>query len=162
MTRREKVMVLAMAGAIVYGGYSLLWAPETKAPKKSSDTGRTEGTSGLVADVVGQLKKLDPSGNAAQIIAMANESWPEDLFRREPMRAARRAEAQPAADVAHPRFTGFLQMGDVRLAIIDGVEYEAGEMLPSGYRVKSISPARVVLQTGTGQEELNLQLETID
>ena len=43
-------------------------------------------------------------------------------------------------------YTGYLRMGDKRLAIINGMEYEAGDILePDGFIIRSISPRRVVI-----------------
>jgi hypothetical protein len=43
-------------------------------------------------------------------------------------------------------YSGFLQMGAKRMAIINGMEYEEGEMLPvSGYFIRSITPKSVVI-----------------
>ena len=43
-------------------------------------------------------------------------------------------------------YTGFLEMGDKRLAIINGTEYETGEKLePGGFVIQSIRPNQVVI-----------------
>ena len=47
---------------------------------------------------------------------------------------------------ARVQYTGFLQMGDTRLAIINGMEYEAGDQLePGGFIIRRILPNHVVV-----------------
>jgi hypothetical protein len=43
-------------------------------------------------------------------------------------------------------YTGFMKMGDKTFAIINGVEYAAGDPLEQGdYMVRSITPSQVVI-----------------
>ena len=43
-------------------------------------------------------------------------------------------------------YTGFMQMGDKKFAIIDGLEYTAGdELVQGGFEVRSITPRQVVI-----------------
>jgi hypothetical protein len=58
-------------------------------------------------------------------------------------------------------YTGFLRMGDKRLAIINGMEYEVGEILePGGFTIRSISPSRVVIAPpGRKKKTLILPME---
>ena len=43
-------------------------------------------------------------------------------------------------------YTGFMEMGDKKFAIIDGLEYTAGdELVQGGFKVRSITPRQVVI-----------------
>jgi hypothetical protein len=58
-------------------------------------------------------------------------------------------------------YSGFLQMGQKRLAIINGMEYETGDRLePGGFLLKSISPTRVVIAPrGKKSKSISLPME---
>lgn len=56
-------------------------------------------------------------------------------------------------------YTGFIKAGKKILAVINGMEYEIGELLRDvGYTVSGITPSRVVLLTDLNKEII-LQLE---
>ena len=60
---------------------------------------------------------------------------------------------KPTEPDSEIRYTGYVEMGNVRLAIINGNEYETGDRLEQGgYIVKSISPTRVMLVTTDGSK----------
>ncbi|MGD9134444.1 MAG: hypothetical protein PVF78_12390, partial [Desulfobacterales bacterium] len=51
-------------------------------------------------------------------------------------------------------YTGFMQMGDKKFAIIDGLEYAAGEELErGGFVVRSITPNQVVIFSTDGSKK---------
>ncbi|MGD8881179.1 MAG: general secretion pathway protein GspB, partial [Desulfobacterales bacterium] len=58
-------------------------------------------------------------------------------------------------------YTGFMQMGDKKLAIINGVEYAAGDRLEQGdYILQSITPSRVVIvPTGRSKKRFIFPIE---
>ena len=59
-----------------------------------------------------------------------------------------KAESQKKPDRPLPNlvYSGFLEVGSKRLAIINGMEYEAGDKLdPGGFTIKSILPTRVMI-----------------
>jgi len=56
-------------------------------------------------------------------------------------------------------YSGFLQMDNKSLAIINGMEYETGERLrQSGYVVGAIYPTRVIILTRGGKQRISIQL----
>ena len=60
---------------------------------------------------------------------------------------------QPATPDLKISYTGYMEMGDIKFAIINGLEYVAGDRLEKGdYIVSSITPSRVVIVT-TGRSK---------
>jgi len=50
-------------------------------------------------------------------------------------------------------FTGFVRAGDKMLAVINGLEYEEGDMMGNGnYTIKQISSEKVVVESESGEE----------
>ena len=58
-------------------------------------------------------------------------------------------------------YTGFMQMGDKKFAIINGIEYTSGDRLEQGdYIVRSITPRQVVIvSTGSSKKKFIFPLE---
>ena len=47
-----------------------------------------------------------------------------------------------------------MKMGDSRLAIINGMEYEVGEKIePGGYLIRTITPKQIVLDSTKGKRK---------
>ncbi len=50
-------------------------------------------------------------------------------------------------------YSGFIQVGETILGVINGMEYSIGELiLDAGYKVSQITPLKVVLVTQTGKK----------
>jgi hypothetical protein len=78
----------------------------------------------------------------------AQIEWKQDpLLQIEPKMSLEEKEArQPLVLESKILYTGFLQMGDKRLAILNGIEYEIGDRLdPDGLIVRDIYPNHVVI-----------------
>jgi hypothetical protein len=158
MTTREKIIVGIMILTVIYGVYTLfLSGPASVTPTASGQ--KNESVAELqkfVIDVAQKLQKSAPSAAEHYNIEQAGRNWQKDPFLGSV--AALTAELERSQPVELPksapepeekpnlRYTGFLQMGAKRMAIINGMEYEEGEMLPvSGYFIRSISPKSVVI-----------------
>ena len=77
----------------------------------------------------------------------AEANWKRDpLIQIEPRPLVKEEEKPSPVLTIKMLYTGFLRMGDKRLAIINGMEYETGDILePDGFIIRSISPRRVVI-----------------
>ncbi len=173
MTKREKIIVGVMCLTIVYGAYELLGtrgikkstpsaAPQTN-PADETRKFATEMTQKLVAERVGS--------EAQHAVNQASSPWTKDPF----LQSAALIESKPSEQPTGPKqvaaakepapaftFTGFLQIGDTRLAIINGLEYAVGDMIgTSGNYLESISPDGVVISSPNG-EKIQLTLSEID
>jgi hypothetical protein len=106
--------------------------------------------------VAAKLQKTAPSEAQLHSLEQAGRNWQKDPFIRSV--APLTAELKQSLPVAVPKkapkpvekpnlhYSGYLQMGAKRMAIVNGMEYEEGEMLPaSGYFIRSISPKSVVV-----------------
>ncbi len=139
---------------------------------KPSDTGiersekKEEKLNKFVTDIAVRLKKKDISRADKHIIAMAKSEWAGDPF----LRVELPLESQPKqerveASVLNVNFiySGYIEMGDIRLAVINGMEYVVGEELdPGGYIVKSISPAQVVIGIKETDQTIILLVDEVD
>jgi hypothetical protein len=101
------------------------------------------------------------------LITQAGDAWTKDpfLLRNETLTAQKETEKPPVVEINEMRrppmtYTGYLQAGKTKLAIINGLEYAVGDSLNfDDFYIKDIFPKKVVVgQTkGPGTMELYMQ-----
>ena len=150
MSNREKVIVLVMVVVVLYGIYSFFFASSPKVasgnPKKQLDE-----INKFVMDVANALKD-DFSEQQLYVLSQAKTEWRGDpfLITKQPQKTVVEEKNTQNVSISTPKehfvYSGFLQMGGRRLAIINGVEYELGNEVEKGEKiVKEIDPLRVVI-----------------
>jgi hypothetical protein len=146
VSKREIVVVAVMLVAVLYGVHELFVA----ASSKWRDTGGRERTA-QVDTLIREASEILKTGTAvpvyAAIVSGAGAEWKRDPFHAEITPAARAANLGPLA------YTGYVEIGSKRIAVINGMSYEAGDELElGGYVVKRIrSSAVVISEKGTGK-----------
>ena len=110
---------------------------------------------------VAEKTKTGPSKEQAYILNKAQTLWKQDPFVELEIKKEREDTGpEPVLD-AKVKYTGFLQMGDRRLAIINGMEYEAGDQLEQGgFVIRRILPNHVVVvPPGKNKKTMILPME---
>ena len=145
MTNREKIIVGLMLLSVVYGVYVLFFEKQ----QKESTIGGDKGLATLNAFItkVAEKTKAGLSKEQAYILQKAQAEWKQDpLVQIRNKISKDEEENKPPVLNSELLYTGFLEMGDRRLAIINGTEYETGEKLePGGFIIRSIRPNQVVI-----------------
>ena len=146
MSNREKIIVVLMVLSVIYGVYILFF----ESPKQTTAFGgggdrELEALNTFITKVADKTKS-GPSKQQAYVLQKAQTSWKQDpLVQLEAQKVEVDTGPEPVLD-ARVQYTGFLQMGDTRLAIINGMEYEAGDQLePGGFIIRRILPNHVVV-----------------
>lgn len=153
-----------MVLAVIYGVYTVFFA----APRKVSiPSGHKElETLNSFVTKVAEQTKTGLSKEQTYILKKAGTEWKQDPFVRIRPRLTREEEAERQPLVVNSRilYTGFLEMGNKRLAIINGMEYEVGDILDqSGLIVRNISPSHVVVAAPDNKNKtLILPMEEIE
>lgn len=160
MSKREKILVGLMVLAVVYGLY--VWFLPT--PHQAATVNDDNEQKALNAFIMKVAEKTTTglSKNMAYVLQKAETKWQRDpLIQIEPKTLEEEEESRQPVLTSKITYTGFLRMGDKRLAIINGMEYEAGDRLePSGFIIRSISPSRVVIAPpGRKKKTINLPME---
>ena len=146
---------------VVYGIYVWFLASPQQATTVTGDNDQKA----LNAFILKVAEKTGSRLSEKQIYALqkAENKWKRDpLIQIEPKTSTEEVEErQEPVLTSKANYTGFLSMGDKRLAIINGTEYEAGDVLePDGFIIQSISPSRVVIAPpGKKKKTLTLPLE---
>ena len=149
MGKREKIILLiAVLAAVLFGLYSLFPASQSK-PKPVDIGEKKSELNEFIADVSGNLSKEVIDETDSYIIARAEAEWVSDPFLEIELPKKAEKEALEEQEYLKVTFTysGYVKAGDIRLAIIDGVEYETGDELElTGYIVERIEPLKVVIR----------------
>ena len=151
LTKRQIVILAVMLLAVLYAGYDFLSKGRKSAT--SVDTGKkVEELGVLVKDITTILTKDAPPPAAAHMIKQAEAPWPRDPFyekieAREVSVTREMAQASALAAVKGKiLYTGYLDTGRKKIAIINGNEYVSGNAIDvEGYVLKSIDPTRITL-----------------
>jgi len=153
LNKRQIVILAVMAVAILYAAYEILGPrlgmkgpAKTAAPKADVAKFVSDATTGIAADTAGELE--------VYAAVRAETPWGRDPFieraayseyaaLQEGMMKAKAASGKPITFA----YTGYLDAGKRRVAIINGVEYVAGEpLVEEGYVLRAIDKAKVVIE----------------
>lgn len=165
MSTREKIILCLVILAVGYAAYNFL-ADTPKRVHIETEEGLTD-LNEIIADVIEEVDKAVLTKTEAFIIGQAGAEWKRDPFLKPGPPVKFRLEngqAEVSAEEVSFTYSGYLEMADKKLAIINGIEYTAGEMLINGggYIVSSIFPTRVVLELTGGRNMITLPLEEVN
>lgn len=157
MTRRERIILIAMGLAIAYGAYSFLFSSPSPnyAPVESA---------GAVADMVSQtqalveeVRKSNLSTTEKYVFDRSQAAWTTDPFLGAELAPVREQGQAVAKDQMQIVYTGFVEVGTKKLAVINGLEYEVGDVLEhTPYQLQEISPVEVLLEHGAKKSRITV------
>jgi len=160
MTNREKGIVGLALLALVYGVYIIFFSAAPQ-PSFGGPAGTKKELDSLNAFItkVAEAAKGGLSEKDSYIIELAQSSWKQDpllnIIKEKEPEEDKKETVKPLAPEIAISYTGYLEMGNSRLAIINGNEYEAGDTLePGGFIVRSISTSRVVIVATDGSKNV--------
>ena len=163
MAKREKIIIIAMIVAILYGVYSIFLTSPPETPEENDAMG-LETLNNFVVGAAQELFSEKSITTDAHILNQAQAAWNKNPFyvsenSLSAKRAAKSIDQDPSKKVRLV-YTGYIEVAENRLAIINDLEYATGEPLNQpGYYVKLITPKRVVLGVEGAIENIILPLE---
>ncbi|HUV50718.1 MAG TPA: hypothetical protein VMW78_06860 [Anaerolineae bacterium] len=165
MSTREKIILCFVILAVGYAAYNFLAATPKIVHVETED--ELTNLKKLTADVVEEVSRAVLTKTEAFIIGQAGAEWKRDPFLKPGLPVKFEPEsgrAEVSAEKARFTYSGYLEMADKKLAIINGIEYKAGEIIVNGggYIVGSISPTRVALELTGGKNVIILPLEEVN
>jgi hypothetical protein len=144
---REKIIIAIAVLGVIYAGYVYLIEPainksKTKDQKQeiSAQANSAKTDNYVIADVAQQ----------EYIVARAEANWKKNPFIDRNSKSYKEwASIQRAAGggaVAKMVYSGYIDAGIKKIAIIDGMEYRVGEQLEmEGYTLKQVTPSQVLI-----------------
>ena len=140
---------------VVYGVYTVFFEDKNSTAEPVTAISASNDLENLNAFIakVAEASKAGLSAKDKYIIERAEAEWKQDPLISVNLTNRPESEIQKSKEVTKVSipdlkvaYTGFMQMGDKTFAIINGVEYSAGDQLEQGgYMVRSISPSQVVI-----------------
>ena len=149
---------------VLYGIYALFFEGKgggvTEEEAAVSSTVQLEQLNAFI-DKIAKAATAGLSKEDTYIISRAETEWKQDPLITAELTDKPRDEIDRQKQIiqaAGPRpnltYTGFMQMGDKKFAIINGFEYAPGDQLQEGgYRVSSIMPNQVVVVSTDGSKQ---------
>jgi hypothetical protein len=150
MSIREKIIVSVMAAAVLLGGY-LYVDPMTTGSRQGVETPSDGPALDFAREVIRKLKEDTSLARDLFTIRGAERKWKKDPFLKNDalLSDSPKHEIPEHATVSTDTesdwvYTGFIEVGAQRLAIINGMEYTSGDAIDGrGYYVRRIHPHQV-------------------
>jgi len=161
--KREMIILGVMGIAILYAAFYFL-APKKKT-SMSDMAQKTVELNAFVADLNTGMAKDGTRNQDILIFRRAEKEWKQDPFLdAKSYRAWTKARETVKTGVAAPKieftYTGYLEVNRGKMAIINGMEYREGEELDvKGFVLKSITPARVVIENRAAKAAQTIPLQ---
>lgn len=148
--------------AVIYGAFTLFFTPPKQTAVKKG--GQNQKSLNAFIIQVAEKTKTGLSKNQAYVLQKAQAAWKRDPLIKIAARKPEKKDRRQYDLKSKAKYTGFLQMGDKRLAIINGMEYETGDILePGGYIIRNIMPNHVVIAArGGNRKSMILPMEEIE
>ena len=145
MSKREKIILAFVLIAVMYGGYQFLFPPPSKTTSVKTEN-EIKMANKLVKDMTTQIIKINTPGPENYIISKAETKWVKDPFYKKKFPVKKTEDISSARQGISFTYSGYIEMEEKKIAIINGMEYQTGEELKTGgWIVLSIYPTRVVI-----------------
>ena len=171
MNKREKIIVGLMLLTVAYGIYALFFEGKgrssTTPAAAISATRQLENLNAFITKIA-EASEAGLSKEDKYIISRAESAWKQDPLTTAELTDRPEDEInrqKQVVDTSGPQlnvsYTGFMQMGDKKFAVINGLEYTTGDELEQGgFIVGSITPRQVVIiSTGRSKKQFIFPLE---
>lgn len=166
---REKIILGVMAIAILYAAFVFLYPKAKGSPTVTTQKAMEQKNAELNQFVTGLNAGLDKEwmkNVGALIFSRAERPWTQDPFLESGTYKVwlKANEAAKMAPVAPPKITfiysGYIELGQKKMAIINGIEYSEGDPLDiAGYVLKSVNASRAVIENRRNGVTENVPLQ---
>lgn len=158
MGTREKILVGLMILALAYGAVEMFLIKPEKITKTKNTGSDIEAARQMKQKINKRIKQADLSSHRQYIIKLAGRQWNRDPFYVLPeQEEISKTDSGGKSVIQDFQYTGYLEIGDIKMAIINGVEYRSGQKLEKGGGVlQSISPGQVVIKSPDTGERISV------
>ncbi len=143
-----------MGLVVVYGAIDFLLPKKTV--NRLNDQVTVEEVKKFMSDVIEQVNKTNLSPKDQYVIDLSLRRWEKDPFVKDAnLFKLEEKKSDGSVEAIHIRYTGYLQIADKMIAVINGSEYEVGQPIdPYGYTVIRITKQNVVIIVEEGVERI--------
>lgn len=151
--KRQGIILIAAVLAVLYGLYNFI-APGT-GHKAAAPQRQAKELQLFVTQTTEEISRHLPLPFDTYIFSRAESKWERNPFSWKPGFGNRGG----AHEASLFTYTGFLELGSRRIAIINDMEYQSGDRLEKeGFFVKKISPASVLIRNRIENTEFEIPL----
>lgn len=146
MTKREKI-ILAITGVVAVLGIGSLFTGESTTTPSSPPAQGPVVSKAVMTRVDALIKSAEaalPTPHDMTMQAAVSSPWRDSAIYGKSLES----KGQAVKPGGLPKFTGYVELGSGRLAVVDGIEYQAGDTLEGGgYKVVSVTAEKVILES---------------
>ena len=138
-----------MVAAIIYGIFELFIKPVARVPEVQQEA-RLESTRQFSQSMSRNIENLGLTPEKLHILELVVMGPDRNPFYQWPYGGEpQRIQPEIRLDLPEPiYYDGYIELGEARLAVINGQEYKEGELMPEqGLRVVSITPEEITLKS---------------
>ncbi len=158
LNKRQIIILAVTALVALYAAYDLLIAGPTVGKTKIEAKPVEIGS--FVNMIRSDLSKSKATSVDIYVAARAETEWNRSPFWEKTSYGEFIGKEAGGVVTAKIVYSGYIEAGLKKMAIINGWEYEAGESLDiEGYSLKSISPSRVLIVNRNTFSELYVQIQ---
>jgi hypothetical protein len=165
LTKRQILVLGVMLLAILYGAYELFFTVQKKQAAVTAKT--ATDLNAFIGNITATLTKEAPSPVVAYTIKRLEADWLRDPF-YEPRNDREEAVAKEAAQTqalsasakSQLNYTGYVDMGHKKIAVVNGNEYIVGEDLDvGGFILNDIYPVKIIIYNKENRMTLEIPLK---
>ncbi|OGP90721.1 MAG: hypothetical protein A2031_02850 [Deltaproteobacteria bacterium RBG_19FT_COMBO_43_11] len=159
LNKRQIIILVIAALFVLYAAYEYLIAGP--AAKKAKAVANPAQINTFVSDLQSDLIKDVVAGVDAYIIGRAEKDWQRNPFwERSSYKEWAAREGGVGSASAKIIYSGYVDSGKKKLAVINGFEYRIGEQLEmEGYILKGITPLKVILFNKNSGSEIEIPIQ---
>ncbi|MGV8059420.1 MAG: hypothetical protein AB2L12_15565 [Smithellaceae bacterium] len=162
LNKRQIIIIIIAIAVILYGAYAILLSGGVK-QKDAKESNPAPGKDSHINSIAGDLIKNPLNVVDAYIVGRAEADWEKNPFwekgsyREWANRDNAKTKDDPAAKII---YSGYVDVGKKKMAVINGVEYSVGEKLEiDGYVLKKITAAKVVISNKNTGTQLDIFIQ---
>jgi hypothetical protein len=166
LSRRQIIILGLMVLVVLYGLYSLVGVSRTKKATEEDVTQKVTELKTFINTVTMAMGKESQTPVDTYITSMAKAVWQNDPFlERKSFREWAKLKEPGKEEGAGAKkivfnYTGYIEAGKRKLAIINGAEYGIGEPLDvEGYVLKAILPSKIVVENRVDKTNVDVPFQ---
>ena len=152
MTRREKIAICVVVLSIAYGLFSFPVITGNMVNQSMAAEIQMSSLEIVLQNVDDRLTESEYTEVEQYSISQMQTPWERDPFynKESPFHSEIVESSTSERSSSEYAYTGYVMIGERKMAIIDGHEYQMGEELKSGkFMVTEILPTRVVMKANS-------------
>ena len=161
--KKREIIILAVAAVFVlYAGYEYLIGSTSKKVQTTASVGSVKADN-FVNEIIKDLSKDNTTDSDAYVMSRMAADWGKNPFWKKDLYKAwvnREGRVQGSGALAKIIYSGYVDSGKNKMAVINGFEYKIGDELETeDYILKQITPSKIVIvnKYTENKEEIHIQ-----